>query len=195
MSRTHRSEMSRLLSGIDHSEPPRAVLDRVFQAVERELRQLAGNVMRSERAGDSLQPTVLVHEAYLRLVDENTISIHGRSHFFGIAARTMRRILVDRARSRGALKRGGDWNRVALTGSEAAPEEWPDILDLDDALTQLASLDPRMVKVVEYRVFGGLTMEEIAQLLGVTRRTVQNDWRIARMWMRSRFAEYESYGS
>ncbi len=156
----------------------------LFDAVYAELKQLAADLMRSERSGHTLRPTALVHEAYLRLVDAKSVSWENRAHFFGIGARIMRQILVDHAREKGAAKRGGGLQRVTLDealAEEAAPDL--EILDLDRALGKLGRLDERAAQVVELRAFGGLEMREIAAALGVSRRTVTSDWKMARMWL------------
>lgn len=191
MSETPRSEISQLLSANDScQELPRNVLDRIFALLYAELLQLGVDLMKTERAGHTLQPAALVSEAYLRLADGDRISIHGRTHFFGIAAGAMRRILVEHARKRGALKRGAGWKRISLAGcDEVCGQADPDVIDLDDALNRLAVLDPRLEKIVEWRVFAGLPMEEIASLLGVSRETATKYWAIARMWLHRHFAE------
>ena len=140
--------------------------------------------MRRERPGHTLQPTALVAEAFLRLVDETQVQWQDRAHFLGIAARVMRQILVDHARRRAAVKRGHELRRVTFDenlghGSNQSFE----LLALHEALDRLAALDPRGARVVELRVFGGLTIDEIARLLDVSKRTVDNDWVVARMWL------------
>jgi RNA polymerase sigma factor (TIGR02999 family) len=157
----------------------------VFPLVYAQLHQLASRQLRRETAGHSLNTTELVHEAYLRLVDQRRSRFTDRGHFFAIAATAMRRILVDHARRRGATKRGGGAKRVALESVEAlAAEERADLLvALDTALAQLAALDPRQAKVVECRFFGGLTEQETAEALGTSPRTVKRDWTKARAWL------------
>ncbi len=141
--------------------------------------------MRGERDGHTLQPTALVNEAYLRLVDQNRIGWRDRAHFFATAAIVMRRILVDHARARDASKRGGVWRRVTLTDQITAAEGGLlDTLALDQALSRLSEMDERMAKVVEMRFFAGMKMEEIAHVLGVSRRTVAEDWNMAKRWLR-----------
>jgi len=149
-----------------------------------ELAKLAVSYMRRERPDHTLQPTALVHEAYLRLVDQDICDWRDRRHFFGVAARVMRQVLVDHARRKSASKRGGAWRRVTFDEAIDAPGPADqDILDLDAALLKLAELDERMVRVVELRVFSGLTMEEVAGALDVSLRTAHNDWRVAKMWL------------
>jgi RNA polymerase sigma factor (TIGR02999 family) len=171
----------------------REVLDRLVDRVDGELRQVARGLMRNERRGHTLQPTALVNEAYLRLVGDSRIDWQNRAHFFGIAAQAMRQILVDHARRKGAAKRGGSWHRV--TFDEQLPLGGPsivDTLDLVDALERLADLDPRMERVVILRFFAGLTVEEVAHLLGVSPRTVHNDWKVARMWLARELADEDA---
>jgi RNA polymerase sigma factor (TIGR02999 family) len=160
-------------------------LDRLVPAVYAELRRQAERQLRRESAGHTLQPTALVHEAYLRLVDQREAKWEGRSQFFGVAAQLMRRILVDHARGRGAAKRGGGAARVTLAeGSAEAAEGEVDVLALDEALTRLATLDARQARVVELRYFAGLGVEEVAQVLDVSPATVKREWTMARAWLR-----------
>jgi len=162
----------------------KAALDRLIPVVYSELRRLAHRYMVHERAGNSLQTTGLVNEAYLRLVDLQRIQWQDRAHFFAIAARFMRRILVDRARSRGYRKRGGDAQQVVLDEALIrAPERGLDLVRLDDVLTALEKFDERKAKVVELRFFGGLSETETAEVLKVSRETVKRDWRVAKLWL------------
>ncbi len=152
-----------------------------------ELRRLAGHYMKGERAGHTLAPTVLVHEAFVKLADRTRAGFNGRTHFFAAGAQAMRRILVDHARARGREKRGGDWRRVTLLGDEAADRGGRDVeqlLALDEALEKLAALDERQAQVVELRYFGGLKVDEVATALGVSKRTVEGYWTHARAWLR-----------
>lgn len=140
--------------------------------------------MRNERADHTLQPTALVHEAYVKLADGTRVAWKGRAHFFGVAARAMRQILVDHARRHLAAKRGGVRHRVTLTGCEPVdPHDAVEILELDELLERFSALDSRAARVVELRVFGGLSVPEAAHLLGVSPRTVDGDWAVARMWL------------
>jgi RNA polymerase sigma-70 factor, ECF subfamily len=161
-----------------------AALHQLVPLVESELRRLAGAYMARERTGHTLQPTALVNEAFLRLVDVQDVRWHGRAHFFGIAARLMRRVLVDHARARGFQKRGGGAHAVPLEDAILVSRA-PDValLDLDHALDQLAALDDRKARVVEMRFFGGMTVEETADALGVSSDTVKRDWRLAKLWL------------
>jgi RNA polymerase sigma factor (TIGR02999 family) len=164
--------------------------NKIFEIVYGDLRRVALNLMRKERVEHTLQPTALVHEAYCRLVDQTKVEWQNRAHFFGIAARAMRQILVDHARQRVAAKRGGDWQRVTLVNDLGiCADSDIETLELDEALTRLAEMDERMAKVVELRVFGGMTAEEVAHVLGVSRWTVQEDWRVAKMWLNRELSE------
>lgn len=157
--------------------------DRVFSLVYDELRQLAHAQLRRERPGHTLGTTGLVHETYIRLIDQTRVEWRDRSHFFGAAACAMRRILVDYARRNLATRRGGGAMRLPLDEDAPAAQRGDILLALDEALQRLAALDRRLSQVVECRYFGGLTEEETADLLGVTRRTVQRDWIKARGWL------------
>ena len=147
-----------------------------------QLRHLAAAYLQRERQGHSLQPTALVHEAFLRLVDVNSLQVKDRQHFFALAATMMRRVLVEHARTRNAAKRGGGQHRITLTGLPAEDAAL-EVVALDEALTRLAALDPRQAKIVELRFFGGLTVDEVADSLGVSKRTVEGDWTLARAWL------------
>jgi RNA polymerase sigma factor (TIGR02999 family) len=149
-----------------------------------QLRRIAANYMRRERPGHMLQATALVHEAYLHLVDQREMTWRNRAQFFGVAAQLMRRILVDQARADRAVKRGGEGQRISL--ENAGPlflKRDMQLETLDDALKELAKLDARQSKIVELRFFGGLTTEEIAEVLGVSTATIERDWRCARAWL------------
>lgn len=163
-------------------------LDVLFVAARNELAELAARIMREERRSHTLQPTALMHEAYLRLFDVDCLQVNDRIHFLNLAARVMRRVLVEHARRRNSVKRGRGWRAVTLTG--AAISDLRDeigVLEMNDALEKLSELDPRAAEVVEKRIFGGLTMDEIADLMGLSRRTVQKDWRFATLWLRKEF--------
>lgn len=158
--------------------------DRLLPVVYGELRRLAAAYLRGERPGHTLQPTALVHEAYVRLINQKQVDWTNRAQFIGIAAVMMRRILVNHARDRIAGKRGGGAEHVPLTlagGGIGAPEV--NLLDLHDALTDLSESDPRKGRIVELKFFGGLTTEEIAQTLDVSVATVERDWKFARAWL------------
>lgn len=176
------NDVTRLLNEADGD--PRAILDRVAPLVYDELHRLAHHYLRHERSDHTLSTTALVHEAYLNLVDQSRVQWQNRAHFMAVAAQSMRRVLIGYARSRGAQKRGGGWHRLDLTGAlEMAPQESEAVIALDEALTRLEAFDERLVRVVEYRFFGGLTHEESAEVLGVSTRTVKRDWQVARAWL------------
>ena len=175
------------------SEGDQSALDRVMPLVYEELRRIARRHMRGERSGHPLQTTALVHEAYLRLVDHRRVTWQSRSQFFAIAAQAMRRILVSMARARGAQKRGGDAWRVELDESLVLTDERAsELVSLDEALVALSRLDPRRARVVELRYFGGLSVEETAEALGVSAETVHRDWRRAKAWLYSELAGPEA---
>lgn len=156
-------------------------LDRLVPIVYAELRAIAHRQLAISGRGGTLATTALVHEAYIKLVDQSQAQWRDRTHFFAIAALAMRHVLVDRAKARRRLKRGGDQCHVSLDEENIGADDQPDaLLELDEALTRLAAFDPRLARVVEYRFFGGLTEQEIAEAMGVTRRTVQRDWTKAR---------------
>jgi RNA polymerase sigma factor (TIGR02999 family) len=161
-----------------------SALDRLVPLVHDELRQLARRYMRRERADHTLQTTALVNEAYLRMIGAGQVDWQGRAHFFAIAARVMRRILVDSARRRRAPQRGGAVSHMPLDEALIpATARQPDLVALDDALQKLESTYPRKSRVVELRYFGGMNLEEAAAVLGVSRDTVKRDWRFAKMWL------------
>jgi RNA polymerase sigma factor (TIGR02999 family) len=163
-----------------------AALDQLLPLVYNELRRQARRYMRAQPAGHTLQTTGLVHEAYLRLVGQSSVEWKGRGHFFGVAAKAMRSILVDHARARGAAKRGGPVHAITLDEGEgiAGPQPSVDVLALDEALGRLAELDPRKSELVELRYFGGLGIDEAAAVLGVSPATVKREWVTARAWLR-----------
>jgi RNA polymerase sigma factor (TIGR02999 family) len=163
--------------------------DELMVEVQRELRRLAASYLKRERGGHTLQPTALVNEAYLRLLPQRSVAWENRAHFFGIAARMMRRVLVDHARRRCAVKRGdGVMDPISLAGVPApAPGiDAVDVLALHDALTALAALDARQAAIVEMKYFGGLTVEEIAEALKISVSSVQREWTTAKIWLRHR---------
>jgi RNA polymerase sigma factor (TIGR02999 family) len=166
------------------SDGNEAALEQLTPLVEAELRRLARTYMRRERRGHTLQTTALVNEAFLRLTGARSIGWQDRAHFLGIAARLMRRVLVDHARARGYRKRGGDVQRVTLDeGLVASPEPRLDVVALDRALESLAAVDARKSQVIELRFFGGLSVEETAEVLHVSPDTVKRDWRLAKLWL------------
>jgi RNA polymerase sigma factor (TIGR02999 family) len=159
-------------------------LSALMPLVYEELRRLAASYMRRERPGQTLQATALVHDAYIRLMQDSKLSWQNRSHFFGIAARSMRQILVERARARRAAKRGGSRIRVTLDAGLLATEAPAiDLEALDEALTRLEALDPELARVVEVRFFGGLSIDEAAETLDVSPATVKRRWTVAKAWL------------
>jgi RNA polymerase sigma factor (TIGR02999 family) len=179
------AEITALLRAWGNGDP--AALDRLTALVYNELRRMAGRYMRKESAGNTLQTTALVNEAYLRLVDMKDAGWNDRLHFFAVSAQVMRRILVDAARARGAMKRGGAAERVAGVDFDRVPNvdtsRAAELVALEDALEELASIDPRKARVVELRFFGGLSVEETATVLNVSSPTVLRDWRLAKAWL------------
>jgi RNA polymerase sigma-70 factor (ECF subfamily) len=176
------SETTQLLRAWANGD--QAALEQLTPRVYQELRRIAGHFMQNERPGRTLQTTALVHEAYLRLIDVTNVDWQHRAHFFAVSATMMRRILLDRARKRGAGKRGGQSPRVNLDdlgnfGSERARE----LVALDDALNALGQVDPRKARVIELRFFGGLSVEETAEVLKLSPDTIMRDWRLARVWL------------
>ena len=179
--RPGRTDVTRLLERVGGGD--RAALDALIEAVYGELRHLASAHLRKERSGHTLSATALVHEAWVRLADQQQ-PWHGRAHFFGAASQAMRRILIDYARGRAAGKRKGE--RVSLTIAEGELKMTPsfdELLAIDAALTELSQVNDRLVRVVECRYFGGLTIPETAEALGVSHTTVSEDWRFARAWL------------
>jgi RNA polymerase sigma factor (TIGR02999 family) len=167
----------------DLSNGDQSALDQLMPLVYDELRHLADSYLRRERADHTLQPTALVHEAYLRLVDQS-LHLQNRAHFFGVAAQIMRCILVDHARAHRSAKRGGAAQKLSLDAVAGLTEEREvDLIALDDALRSLAAFDPQQSRIVELRYFGGLTIEEVAQVLGISPATVKREWHLARAWL------------
>ena len=177
-----REEVTQLL--IAYGQGDRRALDRLLPMVYSELHGIAARQMRHERADHTLNATALVHEVYLKLMDQNQVSWQNRAHFFAIAARAMRQVLISYARKHNAEKRGGGAPNTLLDGKEIALGERADeLIALDEALTHLASFDERLAQVVEYRFFGGLTIEETAAVLDVSTMTVKRDWNKAKAWL------------
>lgn len=173
------------------SDGRREALDDLLPVVHDDLHRLAAAYMQREPAGHALQPTALVNEAYLRLIDQHRVKWRNRAHFFGVAAGMMRRILVDYARRRRAERRGGKWERVTVSGLELpANEPEPiDVLALHEALERLAEFDSQQARIVELRYFAGLTIEEAAEVVGVSEATVSREWTIAKAWLRAHLTE------
>lgn len=181
------SEVSGLLQQLGDGD--REAGSRLLSILYRELRRLAAHYLRGERSGQTIQPTELVHEAYLRLIGQERVSWEGRSHFMAMAAISMRRILVDRARRKLAGKRGAGGEKLSLDHLELlAPERSSQLLALDDALDRLAKLSPRQSRVVELRFFAGLNFDEIAKMERLSPRTVKYDWTAARAWLHREIA-------
>jgi RNA polymerase sigma factor (TIGR02999 family) len=187
MAQDHRSipQITSLL--IAWGDGRREALDELVPAVYEDLRRIAAGYMRRESAGHLLQPTALVSEAYLRLIDQRRVKWRNRAHFFGVAAGMMRRILVDHARRRRAERRGGDWDRVTLSGLDLAGREPSqiDVLALHESLERLAEFDPQQARIVELRYFAGLTIDEAAEVVGVSEATIARDWTVAKAWLRA----------
>jgi RNA polymerase sigma factor (TIGR02999 family) len=180
-SSTH--QITQLLKGWGNGD--QAARDELIPLVYEELRRMAHQHMRKERPGHTLQTSALVHEAFVRLVDQREIQWQNRAHFFGIAAQMMRRVLVDHARSRHYAKRGGDARQVTLDEvAMVSAERAADVVALDDALIRFAAIDQRKSQIVELRFFGGLSIEETAAVLAVSAGTVMRDWTLAKAWLR-----------
>jgi RNA polymerase sigma factor (TIGR02999 family) len=169
---------------IDVSRGNQTAIDELLPLVYGELRSLATNYLRRERTDHTLQPTALVHEAYLRLVDQTQVNWQNRAHFFGMAAQMMRRILVDHARAHNASKRGSEYQKLQLDEKiDSVAERSTELIALDDALTELSTVDEVKSRIVELRYFAGLTVEETAEVLGVTPVTINRHWRMAKAWL------------
>jgi RNA polymerase sigma factor (TIGR02999 family) len=182
VSHSQPQEVTQLL--LAWSRGDRAALDRLIPLVSTELHRLAHHYMRGERVGHTLQTTALVNEAYVRLVDASRVEWRDRAHFFAVSANLMRRILVDFARKRRYQKRGGGAVMIALDEDGIpSPQPGPDIVALDSALEALAAFDPRAATIVELRFFGGLTVEETAEVVGVSPRTIKREWAAAKAWL------------
>jgi RNA polymerase sigma factor (TIGR02999 family) len=176
-------DVGRLLAA--YADGDRGALDECLPLIYHELRRIAAGYLRAERQSHTLQPTALVHEAYMRLVDQSRVDWQGRTHFLGVAAMAMRRILVDHARRHGRVKRGGRFQQVTLSDVAADSGAFDvDIIALHDVLERLAASDERQARIVELRCFAGLTVAEIAGTTGLSERTVEREWTHARAWMR-----------
>ena len=188
-----KTQVTEIVAGLTESASgSKTTAEELFPIVYDELRRLAKSYMARERRDHTLQPTALVNEAYFRLVDLSRINWRGRTHFFAVGAKVMRHILIDHARDHGRLKRGAEWRRVTLAHALAASDQGgldaEELLRLSAALDKLHRLDERQARVVELRFFGGLNVEEVAEFLGVARRTVEGDWTHARVWLKRELA-------
>ncbi len=178
----HSEDVTLILRDLESGD--RRAADRLMPFVYDELRRLASHYLKNERPDHTLQPTALVHEAYLRLVDQTRVNWQNRAHFFAVAASMMRRILVDHARSHNAQKHGGRRQKLSLDEAISFSKGKDlDIVALDDALGDLARLDPEQSRIVELRFFGGLTLEETAEVTGVSLSTVRREWEMAKAWL------------
>jgi len=178
---TTRNNITKLL--IDFGKGDRGALDEMLPLVYSELKRLASYYLSRERSGHTLQTTALVHEAYMRLVHQQNVDWKNRAQFLGVAAEMMRRILVNHARDRAAAKRGGGAKRVSLSLADVGGETDIDLIALDQALTEFAALDERKSRIVELKFFGGLTIEEIGEVLGISHGTVERELMLARAWL------------
>jgi RNA polymerase sigma factor (TIGR02999 family) len=168
----------------------RAAVDQLLPLVYAELRRIAGGQLRRERPGHTLQATALVHEAYLQLVDQHSVSWQSRAHFMGVAAQVMRYVLLDYAKQHAAAKRGGNVHKLSLDeGAVLSVDSVSELVTLDEALTHLSELDPQQAKVVELRFYGGLTVEETAEALCISTATVKREWSMARAWLRKQLGK------
>ncbi len=176
-------DVTQILRAIENGEP--LATDELLPSVYVELRRMAAKRLEGENVGNTLQPTALVHEAYLRLVDSSDAKAwNSRGHFFCAAAKAMRRILIESARRKQSLKRGGNWNRLdVVLGAVSQPQSGKDLLALDEALTRLHDRDQRAARLVELRFFAGLTMQQAATTLDISLRTAERDWSFARAWL------------
>jgi RNA polymerase sigma-70 factor, ECF subfamily len=175
-------EVTLLLTALTRGDD--AAASRLIPVVYAELRRLAESYMRRERVDHTLQATALVHEAYLKLIGQRSVNWQSRAHFFGVAAQLMRRILIDHARGHVRQKRGGEQRKVSLDEAFVSIEQQADeLVAVDDSLNRLAKIDPRQARVVELRFFGGLSVEEAAEVLGISPKTVKRDWSVAKAWL------------
>ena len=177
------SQITKMVNDLAGGNRPAA--EQLFGLLYDAFRGLAARYLKAERAGHTLSPTALVHEVYLKLVDQSRVNWQGRTHFFAVGAQVMRRILVDHARGKGRVKRGGGRIRIQLDeGLALSPQRDEDILAVDEALAKLAKVDPRQAAIVELRFFGGLSVAEVAEVLGLSKRTIEGEWTVARAWLR-----------
>lgn len=188
MSKLNQDEWTQLLHRSTEQDP--LATDELIDLLYDDFRSMAAAQLSREHSSHTLDPTALVHEAFLRLIDQNRVQWQGRTHFLAVGAQAMRRVLVDHARGKGRAKRGGGWQRLDLPSElTVSLKNEDDVLVIDDALRELAKLDPRQALIVELRFFGGLTSEEVAAHLGVSKPTVDRQWRVARAWLRQQLSE------
>ncbi len=189
MSQESTHDITRML--IELTDGNTEVVNSILPHIYDELRRLAGSYLRRERADHTLQPTALVHEAYMKLIDQKKVKWQNRAHFFGIAAQVMRRILLDHARKHKADKRGGEAEKLPLEEEilVVSHEKSNELIALDDALDALAAIDPQKAKIVELRYFGGLSIEETAEVMGVSVPTINRQWRTAKAWLYGQIAK------
>jgi len=169
--------------------------DELLAVVYEELRRLAYGYMQKERSDHTLQPTALVHEAFIQLVGWENVTWQNRAHFFAVAARIMRQVLIEHARQKNSLKRGGGWQKIVLDEAISFPTQGGkefDLLEINDAINDLAEFDERQARIVELRFFGGLTYEETAHALDISLKTVQREWTLAKAWLRRRLKSYDT---
>ncbi|MHC4910264.1 MAG: sigma-70 family RNA polymerase sigma factor [Planctomycetota bacterium] len=179
---SEQTQVTQLLGKVRNGD--RAALDALLPVVYEDLHEMAERFMRRENRGHTLQPTAIVHEAYLRLVDQRAAHFDDRAHFYAAAATLIRRILVDHARARQAAKRGGDWRRLTIeAGPEAADSSPIDLIALEEALDRLAELNPRQARIVELRFYGGLTTDQAATVLDLSKRSADRSWQGAKAWL------------
>lgn len=188
MTSDSRDEITQTVTQLTQGD--RSAAEKLFSLVYDEFRKMARHFMKQEGPDVTLEPTALVHEAFLRLVNQDRVEWQGKTHFFAVGAQIMRRLLVDHARSRKRLKRGGGRTRLALNEDIAlADEREADVLALEEALEKLSELDERQARIVEMRYYGGLTVAQVAEVLGVSKRTVEGDWTVARAWLKRELSE------
>lgn len=186
------TDVTRMLSEFDPGD--RRAVDALLESVYAQLHDLAAAKLRRESADHTLQATALVHEAYLKMVDHSRVSWQGKTHFYAVAAQAMHRLLIDAARKRKAEKRGGGWRQVSLDDASSGGGQTTDLVALTEALEKMRTLDPRQAQVVELRMLGDLSVEQTADLLGVSTRTVNRDWTMGLAWLRRELSQTEDGG-
>ncbi len=192
--RMARNDITEIL--IDLSSGKQRAADELLPAIYDELRALAQAKLEYERIDHTLQPTALVHEAYMKLVDQNRVDWKGRTHFFAVSAQAMRRILIDHARRKNREKRGKNWRRIRLDDAfSLTTDHHVDLLALDEAMERMRKLDERQAEIIDLRLFGGMTIKETAALLDTSPRTVQRDWKMGLTWLRRELSEGTEHGA